>query len=222
MIHLDILFDPSTQSTPHLRHMLTRPAPHDRYVIFFTPDSGSSWLTGIVEQSDRLGRAKEVFKPNFCNLHAQKHGIANLKRYIDYVMRRGNRGGDFGFEVEAPHIRQTFGGPGRFKHHFGADPAFWLIRQDIVAPAMSLAEVTATRTAADATLVYDPQAIQKWLTQILAAERLSERWFAKWGLRLLRMSYEQITALTPHQMVNVIARHAGLPVVPPVDTEPRH
>lgn len=230
----DEIFDPDAQATTKLKRILANAPPSHCYTIFFTPRSGSSWLTGIVEQSDRLGCATEVFNPNFCRLHAQKHGIADLGQYIDYVMRRDNRGGVFGFEITAYHVRQTFGGPARFRQHFGADPAFWLIRQDIVAQAVSLAKMTATkvaqsvaasaaqRAAADAAFVYDPQAIQKWLMHILTAERQCEDWFAKWGLHPLRMSYEQITALSPHQMLNVIARHAGLPDVPPVDIQPRH
>lgn len=234
MMQTDMIFAPDARPTNRLNKVLTRPAPQDRYVIFFTPRSGSSWLTGIVEQSDRLGCATEVFNPNFCRRHAQRQGIADLEQYIDYAMRRDNRGGVFGFEITANHIRQTFGGPAQFRQHFGADPAFWLIRQDIVAQAVSLAKMAATnvaqsvavsaeqRAAADAGFAYDPQAIRKSLMRIMSMERLSERWFAKWGLRPLRMSYEQITALTPHQMLNVIARHAGQPDVPPVDIQPRH
>lgn len=234
MILPDTIFDPGAKASPQLRRLLARPVAQRRYAVFFTPRSGSSWLTGIVEQSERLGCAREVFNPNFCRLHAQKHGIASLEHYIDYVMRRDNRGGVFGFEITAHHICRTFGGMALFRRHFGGDPAFWLIRQDIVAQAVSLAKMTATkvaqsvaasaeqRAAADAVFTYDPQALKKWLMHILTAERLSEGWFAEWGVRPLRMSYEQITALTPHQMLNVIARHAGLPEVPPVDIQPRH
>ncbi|WP_430450442.1 Stf0 family sulfotransferase [Rhodophyticola sp.] len=229
-----VIFDPEASATPRLRRMLTRGAAQNRYAVFFTPRSGSSWLTGIVEQSDRLGCATEVFNPNFCRRHAQRHGIASLDQYIDYVMRRDNRGGVFGFEITANHIHRTFGDPARFKQHFVADPAFWLIRQDIVAQAVSLAKMAATnvaqsvaasaeqRAAADAAFVYERLAIRKSLMRIMSMERLSESWFAEWGLRPLRMSYEQITALTPHQMLNVIARHAGRPDVPPVDIQPRH
>lgn len=230
----DQIFDPDAQATAKLQRILAQPIASHRYTIFFTPRSGSSWLTGIVEQSDRLGCAEEVFDPNFCRIHAQKLGVSSLEEYIDYVQRRDNRGGVFSFEVTAHQVRRTFPNETMFFNLFKADPAFWLVRQDIVAQAVSLAKMVATRVgqsvaataeqraAADAGFAYDPQAIRKWLMHIMAAERLSEQWFAEWGLRPLRMSYEQITALTPHQMLNVIARHAGLPDVPPVDIQPRH
>lgn len=228
------IFDPNAQPTVRLNRILEQP-PADRfYTIFFTPRSGSSWLTGIIEQGDSLGCAKEVFNPNFCRVNAQKLGVSNLQDYINFVLRRDNRGGVFSCEVTAPHLNRTFPQTEAFFQLFGEHPSFWLIRQDIVAQAVSLAKMSVTkvgqsvsksqeeRAAADTIFEYDSDLLKKKIVHILKAERQTEEWITQWGLSPLRMSYEQIITLTPHQMLNVIARHAGLPDEPAVDITPRH
>lgn len=230
----DEIFEPDAKATDQLKRILAKPLAKQQYTIFFTPRSGSTWLNGIIEQSGSLGRAKEVFNPKFCRIHAQKLGIPNLETYIEYVRRRDNRGGVFSFEVTAHQVRRTFSNETAFFECFTVDPAFWLIRQDIVAQAVSLAKMNATlvgqsvafspeqRFEAEAKFTYDPQALKHCLMRILKAERQTEEWIVQWGLSPLRMSYEQIIKLTPHQILNVIARHAGLPDEPAVDITPRH
>jgi LPS sulfotransferase NodH len=213
---------------------MVQPAATSRYVILFTPRSGSGWLSGIVEQCGQLGRAKEVFNPNFCRKHADKLGIPSLDTYAEMVARRDNRGGVFSLEVTAYQIRRVFDDEALSFTRFAKDPFFWLIREDIVAQAVSLAKMVTTRVgqsvaatnearaAAEEAFCYDAKLIKKLLKRIHDMEQLTERWIAEWELAPLRMSYERITRLTPHQMLNVIARHASLPDVRPVDIQPHH
>ena len=56
----DIVFDQER----HERIKKRAPA-QTNYVIYFTPRSGSSWLTDVLQQTGQLGAAPEAFNPNF-------------------------------------------------------------------------------------------------------------------------------------------------------------
>ena len=197
-------------------------------------DDGHSWLTDLVTQSGRLGNASEAFNPNFCRIRAEKLGICSLEKYLEVLKRRETHGGVCSFEITAFHLRWIFEDAAQFFYHFRFDPYFWLIREDIVAQAVSLSKMSATkvthsvsasledRAAAERNFTYDANILKKKIKHVHNMEKLTERWIAEWELAPLRMSYEGITRLTPHQMLNVIARHASLPDVPPVDITPRH
>jgi LPS sulfotransferase NodH len=215
--------------------LLAKPAADLSYVIHFTPRSGSSWLSGILAATGRLSAANEAFNPNFVPRIAHALQATDMDLYIRLLRRRFNTHGVYGVEVTAHQINRVFGRYARFHDHFGTATPFWLIRQDIVAQAVSLAkmvhtEISHARTpeeavraaGADATFAYDAAAIGKWLHHIRVAETASERWFARYGLSPLRMSYEQITALAPLRMVNVVARHIGVPDIAPMDFAGQH
>jgi len=219
-----VVADPAQQAA-----RLAKPVATQSYVIHFTPRSGSSWLTGLLAATGRLSAANEAFNPNFVPRIAQALHATDMDMYIRLLRWRFNTHGVYGVEVTAHQINLVFGRYSRFHAHFGTATPFWLIRQDIVAQAVSLAKMVSTevshirdpadaaRAAADAKFSYDAAAIHKWLQHIRVAETATERWFARYGMAPLRMSYEQITALSPLLMVNVVARHIGLPDIAPMD-----
>jgi LPS sulfotransferase NodH len=204
------------------------------YVIHFTPRSGSSWLTDVIAATRQLSAANEAFNPGFIPRIAQAVHATDLDDYFEMLIRVYNTKGVYGTEVTAHQINAVFGGYADFHKYFGNSPCFWLIRQDIVAQAVSLAKMVTTKVAhtvgsnlqsqqdADQLFPYDAALIKKWLIHIHAAETRSETWFSEYGLAPLRMSYEQTTALSPLQMVNVIARHARLPDVAPMALSSQH
>lgn len=218
----NVVVDPNRQA-----RLLQRPVAKSLYVVHFTPRSGSSWLTDIIVATRKLGSANEVFNPDFIPQIAQQLDATDMNSYIRMLLRVFNSNGVFGLEVTAHQIDAVFRSYAAFHEHFGEAPCFWLIRQDIVAQAVSLAKMVATSVAhsteadaqaklsADQRFVYDPVCIMDWLEHIRAAEVASEAWFSLYGLSPLRMSYEQTTLLSPLQMVNVIARHMGLPDIAP-------
>lgn len=225
----DVTFDPALYE-----RVLKRPAAQTRYVIYFTPRSGSSWLTDILSQTQRLSKANEAFNPNFMPNIARVCNASNLEQYINVMVRRHNHQGVYGFEITMHQLNAVFPDHDMFIEHFGAGPCFWLIRRDIVAQAISLAKMVTTkvahtshatdaeRAASDAAFPYDARLIRKWLKHILAAEQENETLFANYGLTPLRMSYEQTTTLSDQQMVQVIARHVGVRDLPDMAFETRH
>jgi LPS sulfotransferase NodH len=225
----DVPFDPDLY-----RKVLKKPAADLRYVIYFTPRSGSSWLTDILSQTGKLSKANEAFNPNFIPNIARVCNASNLEQYINVLIRRHNQGGVYGFEITMHQFEAVFPGPELFLEHFGAGPCFWRIRRDIVAQAVSLAKMVTTsvahtshataeaRQASDSRFEYDAELIRRWLSHILSAERKNEAFFARHGLDPLRLCYEQTTCLSAQQMVDVVSRHLGLPDLPRMNFETKH
>ncbi|MCC5973045.1 MAG: hypothetical protein JJT81_03240 [Rubellimicrobium sp.] len=207
-----------------------RPPASLDYVIHFTPRSGSSRLTEILAATKRLSAANEAFNPSFVPRMAQALNAADLDDYVAALRRRFNTGGIYGVEVTAHHVTALFGGFDAFHAHFPTARNFWLIREDIVAQAVSLAKMVATKVAhntggkgpEDDGFAYDAGQIRHWLGHIRKAETACEDWFARAGITPLRMSYEQTVALSPLQLANLVARHLGLPDIPPMPFETRH
>lgn len=225
----DVVVDPQRRARLQQRALAT-----SLYVIHFTPRSGSSWLTDIIAATKQLSAANEAFNPGFIPEIAQALNATDLDDYIQMLLRFFNTNGVYGVEITAHDIHAVFGDYAAFHRYFGPAPCFWLIRQDIVAQAVSLAKMVTTAVAhtaesdlqsqrdSDRKFPYDAAVIKRWLEHIHAAEVSSEAWFAQYGLSPLRMSYEQTTALSPLQMVNIIARHAGLPDIAPMAFASQH
>lgn len=225
----DVVIDPQRQA-----RLRERASSTIHYVIHFTPRSGSSWLTDIISATKQLSVANEAFNPGFIPKIAQAVEATDLDAYVEGLLRVFNTKDVYGVEVTAHHIRAVFGEYARFHGYFGKARCFWLIRQDIVAQAVSLAKMVTTKVAhtagqdrqrvqeSDQLFAYDAVSIKRWLEHIHAAELRSEAWFLEYGVTPLRMSYEQITCLSPLQMVNVIARHVGLPDIAPMAFATQH
>jgi len=215
---------------PVLREKFDRlPAAATTCVIHFTPRSGSTLLTDLLSATGRLGRANEVFNPGFIPKIAQSLQATDMASYLHLLPRRLSTKGVFSLEVTAHHIMAVFGYYEAFHQLYGSAPSVWLIRQDIVAQAVSLAKMVTTNVShfrhqdnsamdpRDEAFSYDGELIKKWLLHIRAAETASEKWFAEFGVAPLRMSYEQTTALTPDQIVTVMSRYLRLPDLPPLE-----
>lgn len=222
-------FDPDTYA-----RVMRRPAAQTRYVIYFTPRSGSSWLTDILGQSGRLSKANEAFNPNFIPNIAQVCNAATLEQYVNVLLRRHNTGGVYGCEVTLHQLNAVFGDPAEFLRLLDPGPCFWLLREDIVAQAVSLAKMVATKVThaphaseearrdSDRQFSYSARQIRRWLVHILNAERDSEALFARHGLHPLRMSYEQITRRSAAEMVALVARHVGVAGLEPGEVQSQH
>ncbi len=195
-------------------------------VIHFTPRSGSSWLASLLAGSQRLGTGFELFNPDFIPSIAQVYGARSLEEYIELARHFGARGGVMSFEIVSHQLNAVFRDRGDFFTAYRGCPSFWLIREDIVAQAVSLAKMVRTkighatqtdaaaRRAADDAFSYDREEISRWLRHILAAERLSEQWFAEFGVSPTRLSYERLVATPPHDVLAEFSRAAGQPSLP--------
>lgn len=211
-----------------------KPKAEKQLVIYFTPRSGSSWLTEVLSQTNRLGRANEVFNPDFIPSIAQSCHAETLEDYIDLVQRRMNVHNVFSFEITWHQLGAVFGDGATFMRSFGAAKPVWLLRHDIVAQAVSLAKMVTTavahtpaadaeqRAEADRVFAYNPALIRKWLNHILVAERGTEAHFAANDMQPLRLSYEEITAAGAETMRARFAQYMNVARLPDVAAPPLH
>lgn len=213
----DVTFDP-----PRFRAEMRRIGARKTYRIFFTPRSGSSWLTDVVTRTRRLGKPEEWFNPNFVPRVAQSLNADNLTNYVKMLKRKQAAGGLFGFEITYYQMLTTFGSEAAFLAHFPPDvPSFFLMREDIVLQAVSLAKSVATSIyhsvdaavedigRADRDFQYDAGTIEYWLAHILDQECRFERFFAASGIAPLRISYEMMMFLGRQDLLRRLATRLG-------------
>lgn len=229
------LFDPAQQDiTKYNRERKNRPPATTRYVIHFTPRSGSSWLTDVVHKTGQLSSPDECFNPNFMPRMSAAMNAANMDQYMDILVRRRNTNGVFGCQLTYFHLLHSFNTIDDFMGYFKEARHFWLIREDIVLQAVSLVKMQQTSvahspysdataiTAAEQAFVYNAGQIKKSVDHIFQAEEGNEALFAKYGLSPLRMSYEHNMAMGAANVVNTIAHHIGAPPIPADTFESAH
>jgi LPS sulfotransferase NodH len=214
----DVPFDPE-----RFHRRLRKPLPATRYVIFFTPRSGSSWLTEIATRSGVLGNPGEVFNPSHVPKIARGLGTDTIERYCAMLQRARAPGGVFGFEITWFQLERVFGSEQAFLQAFPAHlPYFYLTRRNIVQQAVSLAKAVSTElfhapqasaadlARADQKFAYDAALIAEWLAHIREMERRSERFFARAGIVPVRLNYEQITRWGAMRTVRRLAAAVGV------------
>ncbi|APX14359.1 Stf0 family sulfotransferase [Tateyamaria omphalii] len=203
---------------------IEKPAARTRYVMHFTPRSGSSWLTDLAMRTKRLSQPGECFNPNFMPRMTRALNARNMDEYIAILERRRNTRNVYGFQITHHQLIKVFGKNAAFAARFPVADwhSFFLIREDIVAQAVSLHKMVQTDishapqvsaddiTERERAYAYDGAEIKRWLAHILAAEQGSEAFFAETGARPFRMSYERNLAVKPHRVVNTMCRHLGI------------
>ncbi|MGR3709755.1 MAG: Stf0 family sulfotransferase [Alterinioella nitratireducens] len=215
------LFEEITETPERFARIMARRPADIRYVIYFTPRTGSSWLTDVATGTGRLSKPGECFNPNFVPKIAQSFGATSLDDYVAALLRTRNTDGVFGCQLTYYQLRHTFGEVARFMRHFEQSPCFWLIREDIVLQAVSLMKKAQTKIAhktqadpdklhrAEDLFQYDDAQIHLWIKHVRQAEIGTEAVFQSHGLTPLRLSYEIITALGAADLIKVIATHIG-------------
>jgi len=205
-----------------------------QYTMFFTPRSGSSWVTDVVTRAERIGMPGEFFNPHLMNRIATALNATSLEEYRDILVRRRMTKGIFGHQITDHQLRAVFGNAERFVELFPQDKCFWLIREDIVLQGISLFKMQHTKIshapqASDEELqkseelfVYNAREIKQWIKHIRVAETGTEQLFETYGLNPFRMSYERNTSLTPRKLVNVMARFLDAPKDPNPKIESTH
>ena len=234
---VDHLFIRTTTDEERRQKFAALPLPTHRLVIYFTPRSGSSWLTDVIRQSRRLGAGNEIFNPNFVQNIA--NGIQSLGRddYIEQVQRRFASGnGRFSFEITSHQLDRLFPDPTPFMNAFNAPDcrAVWLIRRNIVAQAVSLAKMVTTqvshtpqateeeRVRADREFCFDYELIKRWLVHIRNAECRSEELFSLYKIEPLRITYEDMMAAGAAATLNKIAALLEMPRTKWPPLTPKH
>lgn len=194
---------------------MEKPVPGRCFGILFTPRSGSSWLTDVLERSGALGKPREWFNPTFVPQITRALNVADRDGYLEVLRRRHKAGGFFSFEATIYHVQRFFGSEAAFLERF--PPAetsfFYLTREDIVAQAVSLAKTQQTGVfhAAPGSAVdpagldggfdYDAREIARWLDHLADQERRCEAFFRTHEVPVHRITYEGIMADGPTVMV---------------------
>ena len=202
------------------REKLMRQAPPDtRYIIFFTPRSGSSRLTDLVQLAGGLGTPDECFNPQHIRNMAKFLGAQNLDDYLDLLMRRRTTGGTFGCEATPSQIHRIFFSVARFFEMYRPTSCIFLIRENIAEQAVSCSRMSQTgfshhTSSSDpentgTSFEYRPAEIRKYMTRLLIMERQLEQIFLRRSIEPLRLSYEMLVNTDPEIFLASIARHVG-------------
>lgn len=205
------------------------------YVMHFTPWSGSSWVTELAHSTKRLSNPGELYNPNFLPRMAKAVNATSFEEYVAVLKRRRNTNGTYGFQITHHQLMKVFGSHQAFAREFPTSQwrNFWLIREDIVAQAVSLFKMVTTQLAhtnqteikkvieSDRTLDYDGDEIKRWVQHIRNAEIGTEAFFAENGITPFRLSYERNVFEGRERVVNLMAQHLELHKLPP-PPENRH
>lgn len=203
--------------------IMALPPAERRYAIFFTPRSGSSRLTALASGTATLGQPGEVFNPALLPGIARALSAGSMAEYVALLCRKRNAQGTFGCQITHDQLTASFDGPRAFLDLVAPTHVAWLVREDIVAQAVSLSRKLQTRlahsvgasparqTEAEARFAYDARQIARALSHIARQERLTERLLRRHRLRPLRLSYERTIAAGPEATLAALARHLGLP-----------
>jgi LPS sulfotransferase NodH len=195
------------------------PLPAVRYVVYFTPRSGSSRLTDLIDRAGGCGIPGEYFNPNLIKKAATFLGAQGLEDYIDLLMRRRNTNGVFGCEVTSGHLYNTFYSHKKFIELYQPTSSVFLIRENIVEQAVSLSRMAQTGIAHNTSsptftrdsneFQYRPFQIRFYLLNLLSMEKLLERTFRVRNIEPLRLSYETLDRVSPDVFIPVIADHVA-------------
>lgn len=215
------LFEGITADQVKRAKIRSLPPAERNVVIFFTPRSGSSWLTDILAQTGQFGRANELFNPNFLPSMASSLQAEDIDDYIYAARRRFSIGNVFSFEITAHQLNAVFKNPEEFQERFPDSQYVWLVRRDIVAQAVSLTKMVNKKIShapqlsegdletADGTFEYSDKEIRKWIGHILSAEKQTEAFFANHRIQPLRLIYEDMISIGARATATKLLAHTG-------------
>lgn len=193
--------------------------PPSRYVVFFTPRSGSSRLTDVLSRAGGLGNPGESFNPHHFRKTAGALGAQDLESYVDLLTRRFGAQGVCGCELTAHHLVWAFGTALRFQNIWAPTAVVNLIRKDIVGQAVSASRMAQTGVGhrfegtsepkAVLDFNYRPLDIAQRIYVLLNMEHQTEGITATLNLPVLNLCYEDITQEEPAKTVVKIADHVG-------------
>lgn len=177
---------------------MTRDAPADRcLLVFFTPRSGSSWLTRAVSATRQLGFLEEYINPAFVRDVATQMQATD-QRTLLAMLQRWARTDNGVFSMELRAIDAELFGEDALFAGLCADPvAFFLWRDDIVAQGISLFRAVTTRRyhSTDAPTPppdYDAGQIVEWMRHVVEVENRNLLLLQRRGLGFRCLRYEDM------------------------------
>ena len=200
-----------------------------KYMILFTPRSGSSWLKAFISLNGKLGSPGEYLNPKLVRNRAKEAGVQSFDGYLNAMMRtcRDPETGVFGAKASYFQI-EVMRGLTAFRDYFPPEQAtfFYLRREDAIEQAISLyCAITSgefhSRDVADGRpteVSYDADGLIRWLHHIVRAEIATEQFLAENVIRPMTLSYERLFAVDPKTLLDFFM----LPVLgEPANATPR-
>ncbi|WP_428927176.1 Stf0 family sulfotransferase [Marinibacterium sp. SX1] len=193
-----------------------------RYVVFFTPRSGSSRLTDLAVKTKALGNPGECFNPAFLPAIGQAYSARSLQEYVPLLLRHRQTRGVFGCEVTHMHVLANYRTGQAFLDAVQPTATLWLMREDIVAQAVSVSRMMQTKVShsvsadesaiaqAESVFRYDPKVIRNVLRRLRWMEDGTETLIREAGLTPMRLSYERTVTMRPRRMMALIGSHVGV------------
>ncbi len=203
--------------------LLLVPSVQARYLIAFTPRSGSSYLCDVLKRVKLFGKPDEFVSGNFLpNIRQRTAPSTSPEDYIDLVLRASRTpNGVSGFKAswfQFNNFMEAMTEPESFaKFKF-----IHLTRRDIAAQAVSLYRATATgvfhtniehgheKLEALGRLEYDFDKIEEWCRHIEVQEDGWRNYFAMNNIFPLTITYEEVNA-DVLAVVKRIAHYLGRP-----------
>jgi trehalose 2-sulfotransferase len=190
----DIVCDPQIA----VRAIANSPVADRCILALFTPRSGSSWITKIVNSTGLLGHLEEYINPEFIYDVAQKM-CANDPATLIAMLTRWAKSANGVFSMKARALDIDLLGEAEFFDAFGVPTAvFFLWRDNIVAQGISLYRAVATNRyhSTDARVTtpqYDAAGIGQWMRHIVAIENENLALMERRNLQGRFLRYEDIT-----------------------------
>ncbi len=192
------------------------PSPPAReLMILFTPRSGSTWLSGLIRRTGRLGHPAEWFNFRHVghNCRAMRYYPEDTSDYIERIKAtQQGPNGVFSAEIGADHL-ECLQESVKMEEHFGNARYVLLYREDILAQAVSLFLATQSGFFDEAQAgnrkhlpAYSGGDIDRCLARIVEQERQLVRYCSRHNIEPLRIRYEELRD-DPQAVVGAIARH---------------
>jgi len=190
-----------------------------RYVVLFSPRSGSTWLSLVLAGTGLLGRPLEYIHPDQVVGHARAAGTTDPAGLLAVLLRqRQTPNGVFGIKARALDI--LLFGEAAFFAELGDDAAYFCLwRENIVAQGVSLYRAVASGRwhsydAARPPPQYDAAAISHWISQVAEVEHANEQFLCRHGIHAQRLRYE-ILVPDRHTAIAIFATALGV-TIPPI------
>jgi LPS sulfotransferase NodH/glycosyltransferase involved in cell wall biosynthesis len=218
---VDTFFSKWTTTHHRTINICLKPS-HKDYIIFFVPRCGSTLLTDLILQTGQMGNPIEWFNPHSFAYINKLYGYdpTNFDNYIHKLLtEQRSDNGVFGAEIEYSQLNKFFA-VDKIWDYFDIDNTkiIFLNRKDKVKQAVSFYRAMNTglwhsRTPqtqpVNSDIKYDVHLLKNALTTIINLELNLEKFFIKYNISPLRLSYEYL--LSSHQSaVQSIATQIGM------------
>lgn len=180
------------------------------YVIFFTPRSGSTWLTDMLRSLGTVGNPDEWLNERYLALELEKLGQVDHATLLQWLVSSHSTSNSvFGIEVDFFRLNYA-DNRFRFMDFFPPETRyFYLRRYNFVAQAISLYRAVesgrfhAIDDTSDRSVRYDADKVREWALHVLQQEYGFEAYFRKKRIKPVRYSYEDLCG-SPFSVVSDI------------------